>query len=477
MKNIFKSGVMVLLSLLVIVACDPMDKSEYTLGPAPAENQLSFNNEGTNVVTFTNTSSIPGVALWDFGNGATAKGETVTAQYPFAGSYTVSMTLYTEGGSAAIEKSITIANDDMGLLNTPMYTALTGGADNTSGKTWVFDQYHDGHFGVGPFDAATPSWWACPAEGKEGSSMYTQEFTFTQVGVKMVWKNNGYIYTNAAGKNALGGDFIENPGGVGDFDVAYVPIANYTYALDETAKTLTLNNGAFFGHYAGTSTYEIITLTDDELYVKCVSTVEPGNGWWYRFIPIEDNVKPVINIPLKAVPLFDDFEATPTVVFGKEDMGQNTSPSWSNPAPTGLNTSAKVYLYEKSTAFYSNIFFIANAYKFDLSEQNKVRVKVFIPSYNNYDDTYPVAGDWISINQLKSQLAVKLQDSSLGGNAWTTQTEIIKGDLVMDKWLDLEFDFSNVASREDYDKIVVQFGQEGHAGPGIFFFDDFSFNK
>jgi hypothetical protein len=158
-------------------------------------------------------------------------------------------------------------------------------------------------------------------------------------------------------------------------------------------------------------------------------------------------------------------------------MGENTGASWSNPAPTGINTSGKVYLYEKSTAFYSNIFFIADGYKFDLTEQHKIRVKVFIPSYNNYDDTYAVAGDWITINQLQPQLAVKLQDSSLGGNAWTTQTEIVKGDLVMDKWLDLEFDFSNVADREDYDKIVVQFGQEGHAGPGIFFFDDFSFDK
>jgi len=27
----------------------------------------------------------------------------------------------------------------------------------------------------------------------------------------------------------------------------------------------------------------------------------------------------------------------------------------------------------------------------------------------------------------------------------------------------------------DYDKIVIQFGAEGHAAPGIFYFDDFSF--
>ena len=48
----------------------------------------------------------------------------------------------------------------------PMYNALTGGAANLGGKTWVFDQYHDGHFGVGPAKGGgdydgTPKWWSC----------------------------------------------------------------------------------------------------------------------------------------------------------------------------------------------------------------------------------------------------------------------------------------------------------------------------
>ena len=74
----------------------------------------------------------------------------------------------------------------MALLDTPMYNALTGGAANLGGKTWVFDQYHDGHFGVGPAKGGgdydgTPKWWSCPANGKLESSLYTQEFTFVQV--------------------------------------------------------------------------------------------------------------------------------------------------------------------------------------------------------------------------------------------------------------------------------------------------------
>jgi len=483
MKNIIKYSLWAIVTVFALTSCDPQESTDYALGETPTESQLSFtanpSSSNSNIIEFTNSSEINGVAVWNLGNGSNAKGEAASSKYPMAGTYTVTMTLYTSGGSATISKAITIAKNDFSLLNTPMYNALTGGASNLQGKTWVFDQYNDGHFGVGPAGDVTPSWWSCPASGKDGSSLYTQEFTFTQVGVKMSWKNNGSVYTNAngaAGLKALGyGNAVLNPT-AGDYDVEYQPKASYTFSLNEADKTITLSDGAFFGHYAGTSTYKIITLTDDVMYIKCVSTVESGNGWWYRLVPKEKNVKPVV--PLKAIALNDNFEsATTTLAFVPQDMGTHTSANYSNPAPTGLNTSSKVYLYEKGTAFYANLSYAVTGYKFDLSKINKVRMKVFIPSYNNYDDTFATAGDWVTINQLQSQVAVKLQNNGLGGNAYTTQTEIVKANLAKDKWLSLEFDFSTVKDRKDYDKIVIQFGAEGHAAPGIFFFDDFSFSE
>jgi hypothetical protein len=123
------------------------------------------------------------------------------------------------------------------------------------------------------------------------------------------------------------------------------------------------------------------------------------------------------------------------------------------------------------------IVFSIPTYIFDLTKQNKIRLKVYIPSFNDYTTENGIAGDWISNKKLLPQLAVKLQNSSMGGNAWQTQTEIVKANLQKDKWLELEFDFSGVADRKDYDKIVIQFGAEGHSGPGIFYFDDFSFSE
>jgi PKD repeat protein len=482
MKNRITSGLFALIAFFGIMSCEPQYSNDYALGVMPQENQLAFSatpvSGKSNVITLKNESQLSGVAAWDMGNGVTSKGPEVTAEYPFAGTYTITMTLYTAGGSASVTKTITIEQDDMSLLDTPMYNALTGGASNLQGKTWVFDQYYDGHFGVGPADDSSPSWWSCPAGGKDGSSLYTQEFTFTQVGVKFEWKNNGYIYTNEAGKNALGGEFIENPGGVGDFDVKFTPKDNYTFALNEAERTITLNGGAFFGFYTGSFTYQILSLEDDVLYLKNLSSVESGNGWWFRFIPKEKNQKPVVDIPLKAVPLYEDFESDkPSVVFDSEDIGEFFSQYYQNPLPLPINTSRRVCLYEKTNSFYSNIFFVAGGYKFDLSEVNKIRLKVLIPSANDYDTENPVAGDWITNSKLMPQVAVKLQDSSRGGNAWETQVEVVQTDLETNKWLDLVFDFSDAKDREDFDKIVIQFGAEGHAGPGIFYFDDFAFDS
>lgn len=91
-------------------------------------------------------------------------------------------------------------------------------------------------------------------------------------------------------------------------------------------------------------------------------------------------------------------------------------------------------------------------------------MKVFIPSGNDFD-------------LVKPTVAIKLQNSLLGGNAWQTQIEIVKTILPsqFNTWIQLEFDYSASSAQTLYDKIVVQLGGEGHVHPGIFYIDDFEF--
>ncbi|MBR4525183.1 MAG: PKD domain-containing protein [Bacteroidales bacterium] len=299
MKQIFKSILLVVAGSALLWSCNPMDADLHKLGPAPSESQLAFTATPTtaspNIVELQNTSSIPGVALWDLGNGTTVKGDKVSATYPFKGDYTVTMSLYTTGGSATISQVVSIATDDYGLLDTPGFNALTGGANATDGKTWVFARYTYGHFGVGDVNAAPeangPAWWQCEPKGKEGCSLYDNEYTFIQKGTKLIWKNQGYIYTNENGMNHLGIPGTPNAA-VGDYDVPYTPADNLTFTLDEDNNKLILGGDSFFGFYTGVSEYNIITLNEDMLYVWCRSEAETGNAWYFILVPKDKLVEP-----------------------------------------------------------------------------------------------------------------------------------------------------------------------------------------
>ena len=62
MKNIFKTGALAVLSLLMITACDPQQSTDYALGAMPTADQLDFTATPTaskaNIIDFANTSSI-----------------------------------------------------------------------------------------------------------------------------------------------------------------------------------------------------------------------------------------------------------------------------------------------------------------------------------------------------------------------------------------------------------------------------------
>jgi PKD repeat protein len=124
------------------------------------------------------------------------------------------------------------------------------------------------------------------------------------------------------------------------------------------------------------------------------------------------------------------------------------------------NPSNHVADYNRSGAFlYTNAQFVLD-HRMDLTQRNKFKLKVYFPSSNNYTGS------------LIKKAAIKLQNSLLGGNAWTTQKEVLVDVTVLDQWVTLTFDFFEVANRDDFDQVVVQLGGEAHNDPGQFYFDD-----
>ncbi len=152
-----------------------------------------------------------------------------------------------------------------------------------------------------------------------------------------------------------------------------------------------------------------------------------------------------------------------------ENDGYSTIPHWYFQDPDMLDLQITVDPqdennhvadYLRSGDFeWTNAQFVLE-HRMDLTEKNVFEMRVFFPSSNDYD------GD------LASTAAIKLQNSLLGGDAWTTQTEILHTVEEYDTWVTLEFDFSVAADRTDYDQVVIQLGGEGHFAPAQFYFDD-----
>jgi PKD repeat protein len=126
-----------------------------------------------------------------------------------------------------------------------------------------------------------------------------------------------------------------------------------------------------------------------------------------------------------------------------------------------VNTENNVADYNRTGGFpYTNAQVILE-HRMNLQNRRRFEMRVYFPSSNNYGGS------------LDSTAAIKLQNSLLGANAYTTETKIEHTITQLDEWVTLVFNFSTAADSVNYDQIVVQLGGEGHNEPGQFYFDDF----
>ncbi|WP_293015185.1 PKD domain-containing protein [Mongoliibacter sp.] len=272
MKN-FKKYLMFLLSFVFLAAC--VDDNNLDDAPPTSEDaRFSFasSSESDNIINFTADNEFF-LMQWDLGNGSTAEGRTAQGIYPNAGTYTVTLTIFNNNGSASFSTDVVIDQDDPSLMDSPIFNFLTGGAAQPNGKTWVVDANRDGHFGVGPNPSQAgdfPEWYAAKALEKEGSGMYTDEYTFQLDNTRFIMETNGFIYLNEAQASEFPEAF--DPG-VGDLSAPYTAPDNLTWSVQEPEgefPVLTISAGGFIGYFAGTRTYQIINLEEDEMFLRFV---------------------------------------------------------------------------------------------------------------------------------------------------------------------------------------------------------------
>lgn len=444
MKNIIRTFL-----LATIVCLWGCQEENFDLGPIPGVEEAEFSvaedTQGANYIVFTN-SSVGFLKKWDFGNGSSAEGDVVTAYYPFKGDYTVTVTVFTKGGSVTSTQQVSIATTDPEICNVEILQLLTGGCDALEGKTWVIDADRSGHFGLGPGTAGvggptfTPDWYKAGANEKTGGGLYNDEYTFFLNESRFVQETNGDVYLNGGQAGNFPGS-EESP--VGDYIAPFTAaeIINYSLSESDGNQFISFNNNGFIGYATGVNTYQILSITEDEMFIRFRDEVNTDFAWYHRLIRKGYVPPPPPGPSTTKFPV--DFE---TEVAPFNGFGGSTYEVIENPDASGANTSAKVGQYIKGfDGNWAGIETKLDA-KLDFSTNTLIEYKVWSP----------VAG--------RALFKLESQDGS------ATPMEVFVDVTTTNQWEVLTFDFSGAAS-DTYDKIAMFLDFDNNNG-GTFYFDD-----
>lgn len=261
-----------ILSLFIITSILACKKYEPEIGPAPSEQDSEFTvtpSSGSDNVLNLSSSNQSILCKWDLGNGSTASGNNITANYPYAGTYTIELTVFGKGGSTSRTKEIVIANDDLSLLNNPIYGMLTGGVSGSGSKTWYIDSNAVGHMGVGPDPESalgpTPEYWAAPENGKPGVGLYDDRYVFSLSGFGFDMVTNGDVYIH----NSFSGSFPGSYENLSDYTAPFADQLGGSWLLTEGAESsITTSGNSFIGFWTGVQTYRIVDITDSTMSLQ-----------------------------------------------------------------------------------------------------------------------------------------------------------------------------------------------------------------
>ncbi len=300
----------ILLSALVFLGCE---KEDYEFGEitAPSGLEVAVNiagadednpyGDGSGLVTFTATASDAITYKYVFSDGT----GQVSPTGKFAKRFTqVGVNTYTvttiASGKAGVSTSFTQEVTVLSNFNdNEAMELLTGG----SSKTWYWAADEPGHLGVGQNDDNAELnyfanyYQAAPFEkdgADESTCLYQDEMTFSMDGNQLLYQlnNKGQTYFNFNFEGVAGGsngfdycydfDVIDEPQVVSLSPSESVVAMNGIPGLTR-GTVMNFTDGGFMSYYVGSSTYEILSVTENRLVVRVVQGNDPGLAWYHIF--------------------------------------------------------------------------------------------------------------------------------------------------------------------------------------------------
>ena len=309
MKN-YKYFILSLLAFILFISCQD-DDSQFGSTEAPSNLQIDFSivnadaenefGDGSGAVEFTATADNAINYKYVFGDTQEAPETNGSTSHTFningVNTYTVTVIASGKGGtqtSASTEVTV------LSLFDDPVTRAFLIG-DNPpeeennnpdATKTWYIAFQEPGHLGVGPLDSSTPDFFAAPANGL-AQCFYDDNFTIANAPNGMSF-NHVNLNPDGVGVTFFNAEFNTVGGGGGPddqclpFDVSgekSLSLSSATSGLPEGVSTGTqfsITDAGFMGYYINTSTYEVLEISENYLYVRGISGSPGGPLAWYQ---------------------------------------------------------------------------------------------------------------------------------------------------------------------------------------------------
>lgn len=284
--------------LIISILAVSCQEDDLELKSMAAPTNITVNSDistdGSGIVVFNVSADNAFTYQFNFGDGTTGTSldGTITKRFTRNGlnTYLVTVVAYGKGGISSSKSVEVEVESDFSDPETKQF--LTGG----SSKTWYVAASEPGHLGVGPSSGGNfdnPSYYtAAPFEkaGADASScFYTDELTFSTTGENdftYVYDNNGGTFFNAdfvgefGGPTGSGDQCIDVDFG-GQKNVALAPASSGVEA--STGTEMDLSDGGFMSYYIATSTYEILSIDENSMYVRAIMGNNPDLAWYLKF--------------------------------------------------------------------------------------------------------------------------------------------------------------------------------------------------
>jgi hypothetical protein len=293
-KNIIPAYFLVIALLVGAMSCK---KEKYSFGELKAPSGLTLttsivgadatnpNGNGTGNVTVTASATDILSYNIDFGDGKgsqVVQSGVINYKYttPGTNDYTITVNAIGRGGATStISKKIKV------FVAFEIPASIIQALTNGSSRTWITDKAAVGHFGVGPGNGFTPSFYAAPPNTREACA-YDDEITFSKDAlnrISMTVDNKGQSFSigaAAAFYGMSGGDNCYGFSTGGTKTLSFMDATSGSTGAVSTRIQFVVPGNGIINFGTGGTTYEILSVSATSLHLRNIGA--DGNSWYQK---------------------------------------------------------------------------------------------------------------------------------------------------------------------------------------------------